>query len=58
MESNPAGGDVVRLHDLKLPTFRRRVGDYRIFFDLHPDSRVVAVTAIIRRTTTTSRKRR
>ncbi len=41
MEHDPfAGGDVARLHDQ--PTaFRRRVGDWRIFFDMDPQQRLV-----------------
>jgi mRNA-degrading endonuclease RelE of RelBE toxin-antitoxin system len=37
--------------------FRRRVGDWRIFFDVDPKLRLVEVTAVERRTTTTYRKR-
>jgi mRNA-degrading endonuclease RelE of RelBE toxin-antitoxin system len=52
MEENPLQGDVRKLkggHE----GFRRRVGDWRIFFDLYPDERRVVVTAIERRTSTT-----
>jgi mRNA-degrading endonuclease RelE of RelBE toxin-antitoxin system len=38
--------------------FRRRVGDYRILFDVFRERRHVDVVAIVRRTTTTYRKRR
>jgi mRNA-degrading endonuclease RelE of RelBE toxin-antitoxin system len=56
MQRNPFSGDVARLKDQ--PTaFRRRVGEWRIFFDVEPDYRIVDVTAIERRTTTTYRKR-
>ena len=37
--------------------FRLRVGNYRIFFDLVSDPRIVDVTHIERRTTTTYRRR-
>lgn len=56
MEQNPLTGDIERLKDQ--PTaFRRRVGDWRIFFDVHPDRRLVEVVYIERRTTTTYRRR-
>jgi mRNA-degrading endonuclease RelE of RelBE toxin-antitoxin system len=56
MEIDPFAGDVERLRN-QPSAFRRRVGDWRIFFDVEPDKRLVEVTAIERRTTTTYRKR-
>ncbi len=56
MQRNPFTGDVARLTN-QPSAFRRRVGDWRIFFDVDPARRVVAVTAIERRSTTTYRKR-
>ncbi len=56
MRQNPFTGDVARLTN-QASAFRRRVGDWRIFFDAYPDRRVVEVTAIDRRTTTTYRRR-
>jgi len=57
MEHDPFTGDIARLHNQ--PTaFRRRVGDWRIFFDVEPEHRLVEVRSINRRTTTTYRKRR
>ena len=38
-------------------SFRRRVGDWRILFDVDRSARTVDVTDIVRRTTTTYRKR-
>ena len=56
MEQDPFAGDVVRLHDQ--PTaFRRRVGAWRLFFDVFPDTRLVRIRLIERRTTTTYRQR-
>jgi mRNA-degrading endonuclease RelE of RelBE toxin-antitoxin system len=52
MQGNPFSGDTVRLKN-QPAAFRRRVGNYRIFFDVHPDSRFVDVVAIKRRTSTT-----
>jgi len=44
------GGDIKRLQ----PTgWRRRVGSYRIFYDLFIEDRRIVVTAIKRRTSTT-----
>ncbi len=42
MEQNPLTGDIKRLENQ--PTaFRRRVGEWRIFFDVDPDQRLVEV---------------
>ena len=57
MEQNPFTGDIQRLEN-QSTAFRRRVGDWRIFFDVHPEQRRVEVTHIVRRTTTTYRGRR
>jgi mRNA-degrading endonuclease RelE of RelBE toxin-antitoxin system len=52
MQNDPFGGDIVRLH--AQPTaWRRRLGNYRIFFDVHPERQLVTVVAILRRTSTT-----
>ena len=49
---DPFAGDVVRLKDQ--PTaFRRRVGDWRILFDIEPEKRRVLVHDVVRRTSTT-----
>jgi len=52
MASDPFGGDVRPLQNQ--PTaFRRRVGDWRIFFDAYPDRRLVEIVHVVRRTSTT-----
>ena len=52
MSENPFAGDVARLHGL--PTaWRRRVGNWRILYDLHPDRGLIVVASIRRRTSTT-----
>jgi mRNA-degrading endonuclease RelE of RelBE toxin-antitoxin system len=56
MEHDPFAGDVARLHD-QATAFRRRVGDWRLFFDVYPDARLVRVRLIERRTSTTYRQR-
>jgi mRNA-degrading endonuclease RelE of RelBE toxin-antitoxin system len=52
MQANPFSGDIVRLKN-QPATFRRRVGNYRILFDVHPATGFVDVVAIKRRTSTT-----
>jgi mRNA-degrading endonuclease RelE of RelBE toxin-antitoxin system len=56
MVGNPRSGDVLKLEG-RPAGFRRRVGNWRIFFELEPERHLVLVTAIERRTTTTYRKR-
>jgi mRNA-degrading endonuclease RelE of RelBE toxin-antitoxin system len=54
MSQDPFAGDIVRLHNQ--PTaFRRRVGDWRIFFDVDSKQKLLDVLYIERRTTTTYR---
>ena len=55
MEHDPFSGDVQRLHH-QAAAFRRRVGDWRLFFDVYPEGRLVRVRSIERRTTTTYRR--
>lgn len=50
MEADPFSGDIKRLQPLG---WRRRVGNYRVFYDLALDERRIVVTAISRRTSTT-----
>lgn len=52
MQRNPFTGDIVRLTSDR-SAWRRRVGSYRIFFDVYPDRRQVDVVEIARRTSTT-----
>ena len=52
MEEGPFLGDVRKLKGGG-QGFRRRVGDWRIFFDIYPKQRRVVVIAIERRTSTT-----
>jgi mRNA-degrading endonuclease RelE of RelBE toxin-antitoxin system len=53
MRENPFGGDVVRLKGQQETAWRRRVGDWRILYDIYVSKRLIVVTAIVRRTTTT-----
>ncbi len=52
MSENPFSGDLVRLTSERA-TWRRRVGAYRIFFDVDLDLQRVEVVDIARRTSTT-----
>jgi len=56
MRDNPFQGDIQHLKN-QVSAFRRRVGSWRILFDPDPHRRLVVVTAIERRTTTTYRNR-
>ena len=52
MREDPFVGDVARLHGL--PTaWRRRVGNWRVLYDLYPDRRLIVVASVRRRTSTT-----
>ena len=51
MQQNPFQGDIRKLRGL--PGFRRRVGNWRILFELVPERHHIVVAAIERRTSTT-----
>jgi mRNA-degrading endonuclease RelE of RelBE toxin-antitoxin system len=53
MQQDPFGGDLVRLQGTQPAAWRRRVGSWRILFDVYPDRQLVAVADILRRTSTT-----
>jgi mRNA-degrading endonuclease RelE of RelBE toxin-antitoxin system len=50
LAKNPFSGDIKRLQS---PGWCRRVGSYRIFYDLLNKDKQIVVTAIVRRTSTT-----
>ena len=52
MRDDAFTGDIARLEN-QATAWRRRVGDWRIFFDLYPDRQLIVVAAIRRRTSTT-----
>jgi mRNA interferase RelE/StbE len=56
MQNNPLSGDVkqLRSHDVQ---FRRRVGNYRILFDLNTNIQRIEVVGIERRSEKTYRRR-
>jgi mRNA-degrading endonuclease RelE of RelBE toxin-antitoxin system len=49
---NPFTGDIIKLEGQN-KRWRRRAGSYRIFFTVDTRSRVVAISAVVRRTSTT-----
>ncbi len=51
MQRNPFEGDIRKLQGL--PGFRRRIGSWRIFFEVLPEAGQVVISAIERRTSTT-----
>jgi mRNA interferase RelE/StbE len=51
MQQNPLQGDIRKLQGLS--GFRRRVGNWRIFFEVLAEANQVVVAAIERRTSTT-----
>jgi mRNA-degrading endonuclease RelE of RelBE toxin-antitoxin system len=52
MERDPFHGDIAKLKGQD-GTLRRRVGNWRIFFDVDFERRLVQILAIERRTSTT-----
>ncbi len=50
MRDNPYGGDIVNLGEAN---FRRRLGDYRIFFEIRKNEQVVYIYKVKRRTSKT-----
>ena len=52
MQENPFQGDIKRLKGQQT-AWRRRVGNYRILYDLFPDEQLIVVSAILRRTSST-----
>ena len=52
MQQDPFSGDIKRLKG-QGAAWRRRVGNYRIVYDLHVEEHRVVVAGILRRTSTT-----
>lgn len=53
MKDDPFGADLMALKGESYGLFRRRVGAYRIVFELDADPRLVLVHDILRRSSTT-----
>ena len=52
MQQDPFQGDVKRLQG-QSTAWRRRVGNYRIIYDLYFDQRLIVVHGVVRRSSTT-----
>jgi mRNA interferase RelE/StbE len=52
LQQDPFSGDIKRLKG-QAAAWRRRVGNYRIVYDLHLDEKRTVVAGILRRTSTT-----
>lgn len=52
MRVDPFGGDIAKLKDER-SAWRRRVGNYRLFFDVYPDRKIIDIIEIARRTSNT-----
>lgn len=52
MQEDPFAGDIKRLKG-ESTAWRRRVGQYRIIYDLYLPERLIVVAGILRRTSTT-----
>ena len=52
MQQDPFSGDIKRLKG-QPAAWRRRVGNYRIVYDLHVEEQRIVVSGILRRTSTT-----
>jgi mRNA interferase RelE/StbE len=52
MQEDPFKGDIQRLKGQQT-AWRKRVGDYRIIYDLYLEERLIIVSGILRRTSST-----
>jgi mRNA-degrading endonuclease RelE of RelBE toxin-antitoxin system len=52
LELNPYSGDVSKMHGEK-DAWRRRIGAYRLFYEVLPERRMIHVYSLQRRTSTT-----
>lgn len=52
LPSNPYGGDIEEMEDEE-NTWRRRVGAYRIFYEIRPREKIIYVFRVERRTSKT-----
>ena len=53
MQQDPFGGDVVALRGVHKGSFRRRIGSWRLLFDVDTETRTVSVNDILRRSSKT-----
>lgn len=52
MANSPFSGDIIKLEGER-NRWRRRVGHYRIFFSVDKTAKLIAICAVLRRTSTT-----
>ena len=52
MAEDPFSGDILKLHGME-DRWRRRAGNYRVFFAVDAAAKTISVSAIARRTSTT-----
>ncbi len=57
MASNPYSGDIEKIEGEE-SLWRRRIGNYRISYDVYPKQKIIDVVDAQRRTTTTYRKKK
>lgn len=53
MTVDPFKGDIVRLSKNQPAAWRRRVGNYRMFYDVDYGNKIIDIAEIVRRTSTT-----
>lgn len=56
LKVDPYAGDVEKVGGEK-NAWRRRIGSYRIFYEIYQDKKIVYISDVTRKTTTTYRKR-
>lgn len=52
LESDPYSGDIQKISGEE-NVWRRRIGSYRIFYEIYPQEKIIHVFRVERRTTTT-----
>jgi len=53
LEVNPYSAGTIKLINYPVAQYRRRVGDYRILFDIDEENKIIIIADIRRRTSTT-----
>ena len=53
LEENPYSSGTIKLLNYPVAQFRKRVGDYRILFDIEEDNKIIIIADVRRRTRTT-----
>ncbi|OGG00589.1 hypothetical protein A2153_01640 [Candidatus Gottesmanbacteria bacterium RBG_16_38_7b] len=53
LEENPYSSGTIKLTNYPVAEYRKRIGDYRIFFDIDDEKKMLIIADIRRRTSTT-----